>query len=368
MPAHEPDWVPWLALDAARVPGRARADIAACGAARVLDHGELVLAGPARRVAWDPEAARAAGRRALAFLEQGGSALGGPDAGALGRAGRRRRAPLVLYARGPGGLLARPHLVAVVGTREPSAVGLTRARRLAEALVEIGAVTVSGGARGIDRAAHEAALEAGGETVAVLGQPAGIGADERHGWMQGLFDGASGRALSVTPYAPSVPEHPALFAARNWTLAALADAVVVVEGALSSGTRHTARAAAALGVPVFAWPSDAERAGAAMPNSLIASGVASPLPGDARAAAARILGGGQQVPQQAAGPQVAVAPHPLTDALAGAGGVLMLDQAAAALGVGVAEVLVLAAELEIDGQLAREGPALRLVASGRQRR
>ncbi|MCC7074915.1 MAG: DNA-processing protein DprA [Deltaproteobacteria bacterium] len=359
------DLLPWLALDAARVPGRARPHVLERGAERVLHEGELLLHGPARRVAWDPERTLASGQRALAFLEQGGLVLGGPDAAALGRAAARKRPPLLLYGRGHPGLLERPALVAVVGTREPSPVGLTRARRLAEALVEVGAVTVSGGARGIDRAAHEAALEAGGQTVAVLGQPAGLARDERQGWMQSAFDAAGPRALSVTPYAPSVPEHPALFAARNWTLAALVDAVVVVEGALGSGTRHTARAAGALGVPVFTWPSDAERVTAAMPNALLASGRASALPGDARAAVARMLADHAPAGAPLSGPAAAEPPHPLADALAAAGGVLLLDQAATALGLGVAELLGLVVELELDGRLAREGPALRLLPAGR---
>lgn len=352
----------WLALDAARVPGRARALLRERGAETVLDEGTLVLADPPRRIAWHPEAVRAAARRSLRFLEQGGMALGGPDQAELGRAAGRRRPPLFLYGRGERALLERPRAVAVVGTREPTPVGLTRARRVAEALAEAGAVVVSGGARGVDRAAHEAALAAGCETLFVLGQPVAPDKDERRRWVREACLGAPGRTLAVTPFGPSVPHHRGLYAARNWTLAALADAVVVVEGAEDSGTRHTARAAHTLSIPVFAWPTDAERPGAAMPNALIEAGRATPLPGDPDAAAARIVGEAacRTHAQGRATGAGRTTVHPLLAALASAGGRLLVDDAAQALGVGIGELLALAAELELEGLLSREGPALRL--------
>ncbi|MBI1948092.1 MAG: DNA-processing protein DprA [Deltaproteobacteria bacterium] len=356
------DLAGWLALDAARVPGRARALVRERGAGRLLDEGGLVLSDPPRRIAWDPRAARAAALPALRFLEQGGLALGGPADAELGRAAGRKRPPLFLYGRGDAGLLKRPRAVAVVGTREPTPVGLTRARRLAEELVDAGAVVVSGGARGVDRAAHEAAIEAGGETLFVLGQPVQADHDERRLWVREGCARAAGRTLAVTPFGPFVPHHRGLYAARNWTLAALADAVVVVEGAEGSGTRHTARAAHALGVPVFAWPTDAERPGAAMPNALIEAGRASPLPGDADAAARRILGGATRPidARARAAPRPRTAVHPLLAALARTGGCLLVDEAARALAMPVGDLLAAAAELEVDGLLVRDGPALRL--------
>lgn len=368
----------WLALDAARVPGRARAAVRERGALRVLAEGGLVLGAPPVSLAWDARAAVEQAQRALAFCHGGGLVLGGPREGELGRAGLRERPPLVLYGRGEAALLHRPRAVAIVGTREPSAVGLTRARRLAEALVEAEAVVVSGGAYGIDQEAHLAALEAGGETVAVLGQPVGA-EDERREWMRELFDGASRRALSLTPFGPAIPVHRGLFAARNWTLAALADAVVVVEGALDSGTRHTAQAAATLGIPVFAWPCDVERAGAAMPNQLLAEGRAWPLPADARQAAARILGlpvpepVPEPVPMQSAAPAPAGPPRhaaapqeqagpdaPLLAALRSSGGRLLLDEAARALDLPAGALLAQVAELELCGAVRREGAAVLL--------
>ncbi|OGQ17053.1 MAG: hypothetical protein A2138_05915 [Deltaproteobacteria bacterium RBG_16_71_12] len=356
------DLFAWLALDAARVPGRARAQVRDRGASVVLDEGMLLLGAPARHLAWDPEAARAAARPSLRFLEQGGIALGGPDGDALGRAAARRRPPLFLYARGDPALLLRPRAVAVVGTREPTPVGLTRARHIAEALIEARALVVSGGARGIDRAAHEAALDAGGETLLVLGEPVSAEHDERRAWVREACARAPGRALAVTPFGPFVPHHRGLFAARNWTLAALADAVLVVEGSEASGTRHTARAARALGVPVFAWPTDAERPGAAMPNALIEAGRARALPGDPDRAVARILGeAGRPIGgAEREGQRRATAVHPLLARVAAAGGRLLVDEAARALELGIGELLALAAELELDGLLVREGPALRL--------
>ena len=370
----------WLALDAARVPGRARAAVRERGALRVLAEGGLVLGEPPVSLAWDARAAVELARRGLAFREGGGLFLGGPREDELGRAARRERTPLVLYGRGEAALLQRSRAVAIVGTREPSPVGLTRARRLAEALVEAEAVVVSGGAYGIDQEAHLAALGAGGETVAVLGQPVGE-EDERREWMRDAFDTAGRRALSLTPFGPAVAVHRGLFAARNWTLAALADAVVVVEGTLDSGTGHTAKAATTLGIPIYAWASDVERAGAAMPNQLLAQGRAKPLPADAREAAARILGlpmpepsgapepGRGRVPgpveaglPRDAGPRQAQADPdpPLVAALRAAGGRLLLDEAARALGLPAGALLAEVAELELCGAVRREGAAVLL--------
>ena len=77
--------------------------------------------------------------------------------------------PAELWLRGRAELLARPLRVAIVGSRTPTPYGEQQAERFARELVEAGAVIVSGLARGVDQCAHRTALEAGGDTIAVLG-------------------------------------------------------------------------------------------------------------------------------------------------------------------------------------------------------
>jgi DNA processing protein len=82
-------------------------------------------------------------------------------------------APPALFLAGPRDVLRRGSRVSLVGSRKATAEGLQRARQLARNLAEHDVVVVSGLAVGIDRAAHEGAMEAGGRTVAVLGTPVG---------------------------------------------------------------------------------------------------------------------------------------------------------------------------------------------------
>lgn len=161
-------------------------------------------------------------------------------------------------------LSALPRAVAVVGTRDPSFEALELARRVARALASAGVVVISGGAIGIDRAAHEGALEAGGGTVVVL--PAGI--DEwtppRH---RPLFERVLEAGALVAIRARGSLVRKQWYLERNHVIAALADEVVVVASPLQSGARTTAAAARALGrrlwvVPGAPW--DARMAGCAL--------------------------------------------------------------------------------------------------------
>jgi DNA processing protein len=163
-------------------------------------------------------------------------------------------APDLLFAAGTPDL-ATP-TVAVVGTRRPDAYGLAMARRIGGALARVGAVVASGGALGIDGAAHEAALEAGGRTIAVLGGGLGVPHPPSH---RALFDRiAAAPGCCVLSEAPCLgPARPFSFPQRNRLLAALADAVVVVQAGVPSGALITAERARGLDVPVYAVPGDA---------------------------------------------------------------------------------------------------------------
>jgi DNA processing protein len=140
----------------------------------------------------------------------------------------------------------------VVGARRASEGGRAWARALGRALAEGGWSTVSGGALGIDGAAHRGALEGGGRTLVVLPAPVDDPAPLRH---RGLFREvveAGGTLLSEYERR----QGRFAFSKRNRLIAALGDVVVVVEARARSGTRHTAEAARRLGRPLLVkrWP------------------------------------------------------------------------------------------------------------------
>jgi DNA processing protein len=152
--------------------------------------------------------------------------------------------------------LAAP-CVAVVGTRAPSDAGRRLARLLGEELGGAGVCVVSGLALGIDAAAHEGALAAGGPTIGVLGGGHECFFPPRNRELAGRMVAAGGAVVS--PYPPTMPARPYQFLERNGIVAALADAVVVVEAAARSGALNTASWAADRGIPVLAVPGDVDR-------------------------------------------------------------------------------------------------------------
>jgi DNA processing protein len=158
--------------------------------------------------------------------------------------------PLLLYARGRADRLSLP-AVAIVGARKASRYGREVAARLAEDLSAAGVVVVSGLARGIDAAAHEAACPGAGGTVAVLG--CGIDVDyppENRDLRRRIEISGS----VITEYAPGTSPSPARFPVRNRIIAGIAAATVIVEAAARSGSLITARLANDFGRDVFAVP------------------------------------------------------------------------------------------------------------------
>ena len=129
-------------------------------------------------------------------------------------------------------------MVAVVGSRRATTSGMRMAETLASQLAEAGVVVVSGGALGIDAAAHRGALAGGGRTVAVLGTCIDVVYPERHGQ---LFDQIAERGALVSMFEAGTPPRPGNFVARNALIAGLSHAVVVVEAAERSGSLSTAR-------------------------------------------------------------------------------------------------------------------------------
>lgn len=142
--------------------------------------------------------------------------------------------------------------IAIVGSRRATAYGLAAARHWAMALAEAGACIVSGLAYGIDTVAHCSAVEAGGSTIAVLGNGLGTAYPASNIRLQRELIPACGAVISEFPLQTKpMPEN---FPYRNRLIAALAGAVIVVEADLASGSLITARWAAQLGKEVFAVP------------------------------------------------------------------------------------------------------------------
>ncbi|MBL8352418.1 MAG: DNA-protecting protein DprA [Burkholderiaceae bacterium] len=178
--------------------------------------------------------------------------------------------PLLLYLHGRSTLLQRP-MLAIVGSRRPSAQGRDNARRFAQALAAQGWAITSGLAAGIDGAAHEGALAALGDTVAVVGTgidrvyPAGHQALARRIAAAGLI--VSELSLGTPPLAANFPQ-------RNRIIAGLSRGTLVVEAALRSGSLITARLAAEAGREVMAIPGSILSPQSAGCHALIRQGAA----------------------------------------------------------------------------------------------
>jgi DNA processing protein len=175
---------------------------------------------------------------------------------------------------------AGEHGLAIVGSRAASLKACGLAERFASAAVGAGYAVVSGGALGIDAAAHRGALAAGGPTFAVLGCGVDVVYPDRHG---PLFADIARAGGLLSEYAPGTPPRAGQFPVRNRIVAALADATVVVEAKRASGALITARLARELGRPVLAVT------GSAGSDALVASGAATPIE-DERALLAALAG------------------------------------------------------------------------------
>jgi DNA processing protein len=160
--------------------------------------------------------------------------------------------PHVLYLRGSAAVLERDRAVAVVGTRRATAAGRATAARIADALAAAGATVVSGLAFGIDGAAHEATVRAGGITVAVIG--AGHATLHRSGHARLAEAILSSGGAVISELAPDTEPSKGTFPRRNRIISGLTDATVVVEAPASSGALITASWALEQGRECFLVP------------------------------------------------------------------------------------------------------------------
>jgi len=170
----------------------------------------------------------------------------------------------VLYTLGDAST-ATHRCVAIVGRRAATGAGQEMAARLAARLTKRGRIVVSGGAYGIDAAAHVGAMDAGGMTVCVFGSGINIAYPERH---VDLFHRIVDHGCVLTQFEPGIQPQRGCFLRRNRVIAALSEAVIVVEAAARSGSRSTALAARSMGIAVWAIP------GSMGTDRLIAEGAA----------------------------------------------------------------------------------------------
>jgi len=158
--------------------------------------------------------------------------------------------PPLIYAAGRIELLERP-VIAIVGSRNATAQGMRNAEAFARALSSAGLCVASGMALGIDAAAHRAALEAVGSTIAVLGNGIDVVYPRRNAaLLQQVF--SAGLVLSEFPLG--TPPLAANFPRRNRIISGVARGCLVIEAALASGSLITARSAVDMGRDVFAIP------------------------------------------------------------------------------------------------------------------
>ncbi|MBR5411017.1 MAG: DNA-processing protein DprA [Clostridia bacterium] len=157
--------------------------------------------------------------------------------------------PLVLYADGDLSLLQSSRTAAVVGSRDAGPVSLEAAYRLGAALSQNGAVTVSGGAVGVDSAAHEGALTGSGGTIAVLGTGFGANYLPEKTFMRRRI---RQNGLLLTENDPFTETGRTVFPRRNRIIAGLAGCTVVVRAGAKSGSLITARHAERFGRALFA--------------------------------------------------------------------------------------------------------------------
>lgn len=176
--------------------------------------------------------------------------------------------PSVLYIRGR---LAASHqlALAVIGSRKPTPYGKMSAQRFGQTLAEHGYTVVSGLARGIDSLAHRGALQAGGQTLAVLGSGINVVYPPEN---QGLYEQICSQGAVLSEFPLNTKPDRWNFPRRNRIISGLALGTLVIEAAANSGSLHTARYALDQGREVFAVPGRIDAPNSRGTNDLIKKG------------------------------------------------------------------------------------------------
>ena len=258
--------------------------------------------------------------------------------------------------------------MAIVGSRRPSPYGEAVAEQLGLELAQAGVVVVSGLALGVDAAAHRGALNAGGVTVAVMGTGVDVVYPAAHGALAEAILAGGGALVSQFPdgAAPRRQNFPA----RNHTIAALSDVVVVVEAAEGSGALITAEAALQLHKEVMAVPGSVFSPLSVGCHQLLRDGAG--LVQNSRDVLAAAGRGGEVLDDPLKAPprlgirlgagRDGMLNH-LSDVLA-----LNASEIARKLGLPIAEVLSRLTALELDGAVRRRGDGyVRALRRGKER-
>lgn len=184
--------------------------------------------------------------------------------------------PLVLYYKGVLPDFEIKPAVAVVGTRKATAYGLNIARQLSGELAACGGLVVSGGAYGVDTMALKGALEAGGQTVAVLGCGVDIVYPSSN---RTLFDKIEETGCLLSEYLPGTKPAPWQFPERNRIVSGISNGVLVVEAPAKSGALITARDAIEQGRDVFVVPGNIDVPTCSGSNALLREGASAVFSG-----------------------------------------------------------------------------------------
>ncbi len=260
--------------------------------------------------------------------------------------------PFALFYRGDLSLLQKP-MVAMVGSRRASAYGMNAAAHLARQLASAGVMIVSGLARGIDAASHQAALDSKASTIAILGTGIDVLYPRSHGR---LTRAIAERGLLLSEFPPGTPPLAGNFPVRNRVISGVALGTVIVEATGRSGSLITARMAAEQGREVFAVPGSIFASASEGPHRLIQYGaklvhdgndILEELPGGLK------MADGQPPPEPESPLREVLAVFTREEAM-------HIDGVAAKLGLSVANVSEAVLQLELGGWI-RALPGSRFV-------
>lgn len=211
-----------------------------------------------------------AAKEVIAFCRNEGVGVITPDSPLYpARLGRIMNRPLVLYYRGILRDLEPEVCIAEVGTRDMSEYGSHSAYSIAYDLAKVGAVVVSGMAKGVDGMAHRGALDAGGYTVAVLGNGIDRAYPSEH---TALMCEIAKNGVVITEFRPFTAPSGHNFPLRNRIISGLSQGTVVIEAPASSGALITAKYAEEQGRDVFALPGKVGEYNSSGTNRLIQGG------------------------------------------------------------------------------------------------